>query len=86
MTNYIIRRILYIVFVFLIVSVIMFFIYNLSPADPVTMYTEGLQYEMTPEDFEAYKELIRRDLGLDQPLFVQYYRWMGRMLTGDFGR
>ncbi|MCL2609293.1 MAG: ABC transporter permease [Treponema sp.] len=86
MLNYIIRRIIYIVFVFLITSVIMFFIYNLAPVDQVSLYTEGMQQEMTPADFERYKEVIRQEMGLDQPLFVQYFKWMGRMLTGDFGR
>jgi peptide/nickel transport system permease protein len=50
------------------------------------MYTEGLEQTMTPAEFERFKEDIRIMLGLDQPLIVQYFSWMGRMLTGDFGR
>ncbi|MDR0464091.1 MAG: ABC transporter permease [Treponema sp.] len=86
MLNYIIRRIVYIVFVFFIVSVIIFSLYKLSPADPVKMYTEGLQNEMRPADFERYQQEVRAFLGLDQPLVVQYFKWMGKMLVGDFGR
>ena len=86
MLNYIIRRIIYIIFVFLIVSVIMFVLYKLSPADPVMMYTEGLQNDMRPADFERYKQEVREFLGLDQPIVVQYFKWMGKMLVGDFGR
>ena len=86
MLKYIIRRIAYIVFVFFLVSVIMFILYKLTPADPVRMYTEGLQNEMRPADFERYQEEVRRFLGLDQPLVIQYFKWMGKMLTGDFGR
>ena len=86
MLNYILRRIVYIIFVFFIVSVIMFTLFKLSPSDPVRMYTEGLKNDMRPADFERYQEQIRVMLGLDQPLVIQYLKWMGRMLVGDFGR
>ena len=86
MIKYIIRRIVYIFFVFFLVSIIMFILYKLTPADPVRMYTEGLQNEMRPADFERYQQEVRQFLGLDQPLVVQYFKWMGKMLTGDFGR
>ena len=86
MLYYIIRRIVYIIFVFFIVSVIMFALYKLAPADPVMMYTQGLENEMRPADFERYKQDVREFLGLDQPLIVQYFKWMGKMLVGDFGR
>lgn len=86
MLNYVVRRVIYIVIVFFITSVIMFFLYNLSPVDPVQLYTEGMQYDMTPADFERYKESLRKEMGLDQPLLVQYVKWMARMLSGDFGR
>jgi len=84
--KYVLRRIAYIIFVFFIMSIIMFAIYKLTPADPVRMYTEGLQNDMRPDDFERLRQEIRVQLGLDQPLVVQYFKWMGKMLTGDFGR
>ena len=86
MYKYIIRRIVYIIFVLFIVSVIMFTLYKLSPADPVRMYTEGLQQEMRPADFQRLQEDVRLFLGLDQPVVVQYFKWLGKMITGDFGR
>jgi len=64
----------------------MFTLFKLSPSDPVRMYTEGLKNDMRPADFERYQEQIRVMLGLDQPLVIQYLKWMGRMLVGDFGR
>jgi len=64
----------------------MFTLFKLSPSDPVRMYTEGLKNDMRPADYERYQEQIRVMLGLDQPLVIQYLKWMGRMLTGDFGR
>jgi len=50
------------------------------------MYTEGLQNEMRPADFQRLQEDIRRQLGLDDPLITQFFKWIGRMITGDFGR
>jgi peptide/nickel transport system permease protein len=64
----------------------MFTLYKLTPADPVRMYTEGLQNDMRPEDFARLQQEVRAFLGLDQPLVIQYFKWMGKMLTGDFGR
>jgi peptide/nickel transport system permease protein len=67
-------------------SIIIFTLYKLTPADPVRMYTEGLQNDMRPEDFARLQQEVRAFLGLDQPLVIQYFKWMGKMLTGDFGR
>jgi len=64
----------------------MFTLYKLSPADPVRMYTEGLQQEMRPADFQRLQEEVREFLGLDQPVVIQYFKWLGKMITGDFGR
>ena len=86
MVFYFLRRIVYIIFVFFLTSVIMFSLYKLMPADPVRMYTEGLQNELSPAEFHRLQQDVRRDLGLDQPIIVQYFMWMGKMLSGDFGR
>jgi len=83
--NYYIRRVLYIIVVFFIMSVIIFFLFKLTPADPVRMYTADMQQSMRPADFERMKEEVRQFLGLDQPLVIQYFKWMGTMLRGEFG-
>ena len=85
MLNYYIRRVLYIIVVFFIMSVIIFFLFKLTPADPVRMYTADMQQSMRPADFERMKEEVRQFLGLDQPLVIQYFKWMGTMLRGEFG-
>ncbi|MEZ5415755.1 MAG: ABC transporter permease [Vicinamibacterales bacterium] len=59
-------------------SVLVFSIVHLIPGDPAVI-AAGL--EASPATVEA----IRKDLGLDQPLPVQYARFVGRVLTGDFG-
>ena len=86
MLKYVLKRLLYLVFVFFLISILMFAVYKAVPSDPVYMYTEGRQNEMSPRAFEEYKAQVRIMLGLDRPVYVQYLRWISNMLTGDFGR
>ncbi len=79
MTQYILRRLLLMVPVALLVTVIVFVLIRLTPGDPVLVYAGE---ERDPETLAQ----IRRSLGLDQPLPVQYAAWLGRALQGDFGR
>ncbi len=79
MTQYILRRLLLMVPVALLVTVIVFVLVRLTPGDPVLVYAGE---ERDPETLAQ----IRRSLGLDQPLPVQYAAWLGRALQGDFGR
>jgi peptide/nickel transport system permease protein len=62
----------------LIVSIVIFVAVNLLPGDFAELI---LGQGATPESVSA----IRRDLGLDQPLIVRYFDWLGGMLTGDLG-
>ncbi len=55
---------------------------QLAPGDPMDMYLEPQrQVEVDP----AVIELLRQKYGLDQPIHVQYGRWLGNVLQGDFG-
>jgi peptide/nickel transport system permease protein len=79
-TSYILRRSLSMVPVLLIVSMIAFALLYVLPGDPaVAILGESAGNQQT------YLAL-RRDLGLDQPLYVQYFNWLGRVLQGDFGQ
>lgn len=64
----------------------MFLIYKAVPADPVRMMLQGREQEMKPAAFAELERITRLELGLDKPLYVQYLRWMGNILTGNFGR
>jgi peptide/nickel transport system permease protein len=79
MARYIGRRLVTMVPVLLFVSVAVFLMVHLTPGDPVKLM---LGEDAGPEAVAA----LRKDLGLDQPLVVQYARWLGNVLTGDFGR
>lgn len=83
--RYLVKRFVYIVFVFFIISILMFFIYKSMPGDPVTMMLGESRNSMKPEAYQALYDRTRQELGLDKPLVVQYLIWIGNMLTGDFG-
>lgn len=79
MLAYIAKRLLWMVPLLLGISIINFGIMHLAPGDPVAMLA-GRQ--ATAEQ----KDHMRQLYGLDKPIFVQYVRWLGQMLKGDFGR
>lgn len=79
MTRYIVQRLLLTVPVVFGVSVIVFLVLHLTPGDPAIMM---LGTEATPERLAG----LRRELGLDEPLYVQYVHWLGRVVRGDLGR
>lgn len=82
--RYFIKRLLYIIFVFFIISIIMFFIYKLTPGDPVRMMI-GDSTNMKPEQYKIMYERYSELLGVNDPLPIQYVKWISNMLTGDFG-
>src|ERR1700709_1501783 len=73
------RRLLYLVPVLLAVSLLTFLIASLLPGDLAYVV---LGDQATPEKVEA----LRRDMGLDQPIWWRYLSWLGHVLQGDFGR
>ena len=85
MAKYITKRILYMVFVFLVMSIILFFLYNLIPGDPARAEVEHLKQTMGPDEYEYAYQQARKALGLDQPLIVRYWKWVTGMLRLDFG-
>ena len=73
------------IFVFLIISLLIFSIYKMVPGDPVMRFMDPEDQRLPPEIREViYNEIVAR-LGLDRPLHIQYLRWLGNILRGDFG-
>jgi peptide/nickel transport system permease protein len=79
MSDYLIKRLIGALPVLFGVSVVIFFLMHMIPGD-ITAALLG------PMATEAAKEQLRHALGLDQPLLVQYVKWLGTALSGDFGR
>src|SRR5436309_365703 len=78
MWAYTLRRILYGVPVLLGVSIIVFALVQLAPGDAATLL-------IPPEAPKEVADQIRAKLGLDQPVYVQYVLWLGRLVRGDLG-
>jgi peptide/nickel transport system permease protein len=79
MFYYIIKRLIAMLPVLVLVSLIVFTIIHLTPGDPALIM---LGEEATPQALTA----LRHELGLDQPLLVQYLVWLSHVLRGDLGR
>lgn len=87
LTKYILKRIAYILVVFVVISVIMFALFNLIPADPARAQLEGQKRTMKPEEYIAAYESLRDEMGLNDPLYIRYLRWFGLAKdkqTGEF--
>lgn len=82
MIRYITKRLLQALPLLLGIATITFFIVHLAPGDPMDMYLEPrFRREMDPEVIEA----IRKKFGLDQPVHVQFVKWVRNVATGDLG-
>lgn len=82
MIKYILRKLLELIPKLLVISLIIFFALQLLPGDAITRTVPPETYaRMT----EAQLEALRESLGLNRPVMVQYFSWLGKILTGDFG-
>ncbi|PYN86053.1 MAG: peptide ABC transporter, partial [Candidatus Rokuibacteriota bacterium] len=79
MRRYVVRRLLLLVPVLLGVSVIIFMVLHLAPGDPAEIM---LGSQATQADLNR----LRDELGLTEPLYVQYIHWLGLVARGDLGR
>lgn len=78
MIPYILRRILIGIPVLWGVTVINFVIINLAPGSPADLY-------LTPTSTPGDVARMRHELGLDQPIWIRYLKWLGQLLHGDLG-
>jgi peptide/nickel transport system permease protein len=78
MWSYLVRRLLQAIFILFIITMLCFILTRLS-SDPMAQYAN--KQGITAADREA----IRKNLGLDRPMPVQYVRWLGLALQGDLG-
>ncbi len=78
MLNYTIRRLIASIPTLLVVAVMIFVLIRMIPGNPALVM---LGDDATPEEIAA----MEQRLGIDQPIFVQFTRWTGNLLKGDFG-
>lgn len=77
MGKYIAKRIGYMALVFLIISFLMYALYNLIPTDPARAELEAQKQSLKPDEYEQLYQQLRAKMGLDDPLVIRYLRWMG---------
>jgi peptide/nickel transport system permease protein len=80
MGHYVVRRLFQMVPLLVGISIIMFALIQAAPGGPEAMFFESGRF-INPQVIESY----RHRLGLDQPVPIQYFKWLGAALTGDFG-
>lgn len=81
MFQYIIRRILLMFPLLIGITIISFMVIHLAPGDPTDQLTT-----LNPDSSLEAKQRLRELYGLDKPLHVQYWNWLKRFVSLDFGR
>ena len=79
MGYYLLNRLVQLVPVLLVVSFVVFFIIHLIPGDPVEVMLAEERFD------RAVYERTRKEIGLDDPILIQYLHWLKRTLRGDLG-
>jgi len=82
MLAYALRRLVLAVPLLLGITLISFVVIHLAPGEPVDLQTGDLSVQSSAQA----KQLLREVYGLDKPLTVQYWNWLGRLTRLDFGR
>jgi len=80
MKVYLLKRLLHVIPTLFGISLISFLLMQLAPGGPVDQMTD-----MNPQITAEAKARIRAEMGLDQPIAVQYLRWVSRLVRFDFG-
>ncbi len=84
MLAFLARRLIYMITTLVFISMIGFFIINLPPGSYIDVYQAQRQNQGT-HTAEAELEALKQRYGLDQPLYVQYWKWVSGFVRGDFG-
>lgn len=85
MLRFVLQRVLLFIPTFLVISIVTFTLIQLPPGDYISSYAAQLEAS-GQEASEALLTALRKRYGLDQPLWVQYFKWLAGIVTrGDFG-
>jgi peptide/nickel transport system permease protein len=79
MKEYLIKRLLMVIPTVLGITVVVFMAIHMIPGDPIDL--------LLAEDYsEEARQQLMREYGLDQPLYIQYVKWLWRVVQGNWGR
>lgn len=79
MFNYLFKRLFTSIPTLIAISIVIFTILALAPGDPMG------EFATNPSITTEVRENIRRSLGLDQPIYIRYFKWVYAFLQGDLG-
>jgi hypothetical protein len=85
MLSYLVRRIIYMITTLIMISFIGFGVINLPPGSYLDVYVAQRQ-NMGTHTAEAELEALNRRYALDQPIYIQYWKWATGFIRGDFGQ
>ncbi len=85
MLSYVLRRLIYMIISLWAISIVTFVIIQLPPGDYLSLYVLQLESRGIHLNEEEIV-LLRKQFGLDKPVYIQYFKWVGGALQGDFGR
>lgn len=80
MLHYLSKRLLLMIPLLLGITLISFVVIHLAPGEPT-----DLQTQLNPQASSELQDRLRVQYGLDQPLYIQYGQWLGRLVRLDFG-
>lgn len=83
MLRFVLRRLIYLVPVWIGISLIAFLLANLAPGDPARLM---LQRELGRQPTTEETAVAHEAMGLDDPIVLRYVRWLGDVVTGDLGQ
>ena len=85
MIGFLLRRLLLFIPTVIVISIITFMLIQAPPGDYISSYAAQLEAS-GQEASDQLLAALRNRYGLDQPLYIQYFKWIGGILTrGDFG-
>jgi len=79
--SFILRRLLWLVPLLIAATAVVFFIMNAAPGDPITIMFGSAAHQMPPSQIQ----LIREKWGLDDPVYVRYFRYLSNLFHGNLG-
>ena len=86
MLQYTIRKLLVAIPIMLAITVVVFVILHMTPGDPIRILIGFGTGGYSGGDIEASMvDQLRAKWGLDQPLHIQYFKWLGNILSGEMG-
>src|SRR5216117_2108597 len=81
--RYVVRRLLQLIPVLILVSLAVFLLVRAIPGDPVLVML-GIDPDARTRISEEQYRVLQHQIGLDRPIYVQYFNWADKIIHGDF--